>query len=164
MTPKQERFCREYVIDLNGKQAATRAGYSAKTAEVQASRLLSNAKVADRVAELQGKTAKKLELSAEWVLERLTTVAERCMQARPVLDRKGAPVVVETPSGELAPAYTFDSGGANSSLGLIGKHLGMFVERHAGPDGGPMMVDVGVMTPVERAQRLAAIKAKLAVG
>ena len=44
LNPKQQRFVDEYLIDLNGKQAAIRAGYSEKTAEVQASRLLSNAK------------------------------------------------------------------------------------------------------------------------
>ena len=41
----QQLFIMEYVVDLNGKQAAIRAGYSAKTAEVQASRLLSHVKV-----------------------------------------------------------------------------------------------------------------------
>ena len=45
LTPKQARFVEEYLIDLNGKQAAVRAGYAAKAAEVQASRLLRNAKV-----------------------------------------------------------------------------------------------------------------------
>ena len=45
LTPKQARFVEEYLIDLNGKQAAIRAGYSPGTAEVQASRLLRNAKV-----------------------------------------------------------------------------------------------------------------------
>ena len=41
LNPKQKRFVSEYLIDLNAKQAAIRAGYSPKTAEVQASRLLS---------------------------------------------------------------------------------------------------------------------------
>jgi phage terminase small subunit len=45
LTPKQSRFVAEYLIDLNGKQAAIRAGYSAKTAEVQASQLLRIAKI-----------------------------------------------------------------------------------------------------------------------
>lgn len=45
LTNKQLAFCREYVIDSNGKQAAIRAGYSEHTAESQASRLLSNVKV-----------------------------------------------------------------------------------------------------------------------
>ncbi len=42
LTPKQARFVEEYLIDLNATQAAIRAGYSAKTAEVQGSRLLGN--------------------------------------------------------------------------------------------------------------------------
>ena len=45
LTSKQSRFVAEYLIDLNGKQAAIRAGYSAKTAEVQASQLLRIAKI-----------------------------------------------------------------------------------------------------------------------
>ena len=44
LTPKQTRFVDEYLVDLNATQAATRAGYSAKTANEQGSRLL--AKVA----------------------------------------------------------------------------------------------------------------------
>ncbi len=42
LTPKQARFVEEYLIDLNATQGAIRAGYSAKTAEVQGSRLLGN--------------------------------------------------------------------------------------------------------------------------
>ena len=39
MTNKQEKFCQEYMIDLNATQAAIRAGYSPKTANEQAGRL-----------------------------------------------------------------------------------------------------------------------------
>ena len=53
LTPRQERFCREFLVDLNGTKASVRAGYSEKTAYSQASRLLKNAKVAARIAELQ---------------------------------------------------------------------------------------------------------------
>lgn len=42
MTDKQDRFCEEYMIDLNATQAAIRAGYSLKTAREQAPRLLAN--------------------------------------------------------------------------------------------------------------------------
>ncbi len=45
LTPKQARFVEEYLLDLNATQGAIRAGYSAKTAEVQGSRLLGNVKV-----------------------------------------------------------------------------------------------------------------------
>jgi len=45
LTLKQPRFVAEYLKDLNATQAAIRAGYSRKTAEVQGSRLLRNALV-----------------------------------------------------------------------------------------------------------------------
>lgn len=68
LTPKQKRFCDEYLVDLNAKQAAIRAGYSKKTAESQGSTLLRNPKV---TTYLQAKTKKiedKLEISAERTL------------------------------------------------------------------------------------------------
>jgi phage terminase small subunit len=68
ITEKQKRFADEFLIDLNGKQAAIRAGYSEKTAEVQASRLLSNAKVQAYIQEQRVKLADKLDLSKERVL------------------------------------------------------------------------------------------------
>ena len=45
LTEKQQRFVDEYLIDLNATQAAIRAGYSVKTADQQASRMLTNVKV-----------------------------------------------------------------------------------------------------------------------
>src|SRR5690606_3575297 len=75
LTPKQERFCREYLIDLNATQAAIRAGYAEGSAKVTASRLLSNANVAARLAQLQEKTARKLEISAETVARELALLA-----------------------------------------------------------------------------------------
>ena len=49
LTPKQQRFVEEYLIDLNATQAAIRAGYSEKTAQEQSSRLLSNVMVQEAV-------------------------------------------------------------------------------------------------------------------
>lgn len=126
LTPKQEMFVKEYLIDLNATQAYLRAGYkvSEKIATVNASRLLANANVARAIEEANQKRADKLELSAEWVLENLKNIAERCQQAEPVMKFDyGERKLVET--GE----YQFDSKGANTALQLIGKHLGMFVEK-----------------------------------
>lgn len=52
LTAKQKRFCEEYSIDFNGKQAAIRAGYSLKTANEQASRLLTNVNVKKYLSEV----------------------------------------------------------------------------------------------------------------
>ena len=69
---RHEIFAREYVKDLNGKRAAIAVGYSAKTADAAASRLLSNVKVQTLVATLTKKHADKLDLSAEKVLSELS--------------------------------------------------------------------------------------------
>lgn len=119
MNPKQERFCQEYVIDLNGTQAAIRAGYSEKTANEQAARMLANVSIKAKITELQSDIAKSLGISAEWIIERLKQVAERCMQAEPVMIRDGKEMIE---SGE----YKFDSSGANKALELLGKHVGVF--------------------------------------
>ena len=73
---KHESFCQEYTIDKNGKQAAIRAGYSPKTAENQASRLLSNDKVRARVDELLSEVSKKALCDAEWVVKHLMIEAQ----------------------------------------------------------------------------------------
>lgn len=58
LTEKQQRFVEEYLIDLNATQAAIRAGYSAKTADQQGSRMLANVKV-NRQLVLQWQNAAK---------------------------------------------------------------------------------------------------------
>lgn len=133
-TPRQTRFVEEYLIDLNATQAAIRAGYSAKTAEVQGPRLLGNVRVSAAIRAAQAERSDRVEITQDWVLSRLASVVERCMQAEPVYDRKGDRVMVETPNGEEAPAYTFNATGANGALGLLGKHLGMFKDKleHSG--------------------------------
>ncbi len=128
LTPKQARFVGEYLIDLNATQAAIRAGYSERSAKQQSSRLLTNADIVAAVAKGQADKAEKLGLSQEWVLRQLVQVVERCLQAEAVVDRKGEPVIIETPEGELAAAYTFQAAGAIRALELLGKHLQMFNE------------------------------------
>ncbi|WP_028589436.1 terminase small subunit [Paenibacillus massiliensis] len=138
-TEKQETFIREYMVDLNATQAAIRAGYSPKTASEQGSRLLSNVKVRARIDELISARKEKLELDAEWVLNRLMQVANQSMKAEPVMkwDYESRSMV-ET--GE----YTFDSSGANKALELIGKHLAMFKDKveHSGSVGVTIVDDI----------------------
>ena len=73
LNPKQELFVREYLADkdLNAKQAAIRAGYSPKTAEVQASRLLRQAKVRAYIEELQSPRFEKLDITIDRVTSEL---------------------------------------------------------------------------------------------
>ncbi|KEZ17181.1 Terminase small subunit [Sphingobium yanoikuyae] len=75
MTPKQQRFVDEYLIDLNATQAAIRAGYSAKTANEQGARLLANVSVRNAVSEAKAKRSKETGIDAAWVLSRLAAEA-----------------------------------------------------------------------------------------
>lgn len=130
---KHEIFCKEYIVDLNGNQAAIRAGYSEKTARIQASKLLTNPNISARIEELKVARIEKVEVEAEWVIKELIDVYKCCREAEPVMKWDyGEREMVAT--GE----YTFDSKGAISSLQLLGKHLGMFNETK------PINVNVGV--------------------
>ncbi|MBB6306235.1 terminase small subunit [Xanthobacter tagetidis] len=77
LTPKRARFVAEYLIDLNATQAAIRAGYSAKTANREGTRLLSNAVIAKAVAEGAQKRIQKAEVSAQDVIDGLYKEATR---------------------------------------------------------------------------------------
>lgn len=75
LTPKQEQFCKEYLIDLNATQAAIRAGYSAKTATVIGSDNLRKVNVAERIKELMSGRVQKTEVTADRILKELATIA-----------------------------------------------------------------------------------------
>lgn len=151
LTDKQQRFVDEYLIDLNAKQAAIRSGYSAKTAEQQGSRLLSNAKVRDAVEAGKAKVANRIEVTQDYVLSTIVSTVERCKQSEEVRDRKGDIVLTETADGSVVPAYVFNANGVLKGAELLGKYLGMFTEKveHTGKDGGPIQ-----FTNKDRAQRL----------
>lgn len=70
LTDKQKRFCEEFIIDLNATRAAIRAEYSAKTAQVQSSRLLSNVMVQDYITELKTLRSERTAINADYVLNR----------------------------------------------------------------------------------------------
>lgn len=68
LTKKQEQFCNEYLVDLNGAQAAIRAGYSKKTAHIIASQNLSKLNIASVIDKKLEERAEKTKINAEWVL------------------------------------------------------------------------------------------------
>ena len=65
ITPKQQRFADEYLIDLNATQAAIRAGYSERSAEQQGNRLLGNDKVAAYIAEAQADRSERTDITQD---------------------------------------------------------------------------------------------------
>jgi phage terminase small subunit len=118
LTAKQEMFCKEYLIDLNATQAAIRAEYPEKSARQAGSENLSKPYIAEYIQELFDKRSDKTEITSEYVITSIKSVAERCMQAEQVM-AQGAP------TGE----YKFDAAGANKSLELLGRHLKLFTDR-----------------------------------
>ena len=75
LTDKQEKFCQEYIIDLNATQAAIRSGYSEKTARSQGQRLLTNVDIQERIAELQKEWKESIELRKEDVINEVRSLA-----------------------------------------------------------------------------------------
>lgn len=128
MTPKQERFCQEYLVDLNGTQAAIRAGYSEKTAGQQGERLLRNVEIAATIRAVMDERAERTKITSDYVLSSLQEVAERCMQRSPVMVGNGKERQ-QAIDEEGRHVWEFNAMGANKSLELLGKHLALFTER-----------------------------------
>lgn len=139
LTDKQEMFVREYLCDLNATQAAIRAGYSSKTAEAIGYENLRKPQINARIEELKTARHKKLELDAQWVLDKLTEVVSKSLQEKEVEKWDYAEKKL-LGTGE----YVYDSQGANKALELIGKHLGMFKDKieHSGNVGVQIVNDI----------------------
>lgn len=75
LTPKQQMFVKEYLIDLNATQAAIRTGYSEKTAQEQASRLLSNVIIKNEIQKHMDKRSEKTGIDGIRVLAEIECMA-----------------------------------------------------------------------------------------
>lgn len=75
LTPKQKRFCEEYVIDLNATQAAIRSGYSKKTASVIAEQVLRKLEVQNYISELKNQIAERNQITIDECVQLLANIA-----------------------------------------------------------------------------------------
>lgn len=167
LTHKQQRFVSEYLVDGNAAAAYRRAGYKADghASEVNASRLLRNAGVAQAVRAAEAERSRRTGVTADRVARELALVAFG--RARDAYREDGT---LRDPSewGEAADAalagvetleeYAGEGEARRLSgrcrkvrrwdkvraLELLGKHLGMFVDRHevTGKGGGEVVVKV----------------------
>lgn len=143
LTDKQQRFVDEYLIDLNATQAAIRAGYSAKTADQQGSRMLANVKVKQAVAEKQAQRSKRTGVNQDRVVLELAKVAFAKMTD--IVDSKGR-IKEDASLDDLACIESIkykesdnEYGGSVErevkiasklkALELLGKHLGMWSDK-----------------------------------
>lgn len=97
-------------------------------------------------------TAKAIErtaLTKEWVIQQLQLNAERASTAEPVRDHEG------NPTGE----YTYQGAVVNRALELLGKELGMFIDRKE--VGKPGAFDK--MTPEQKRERAISLAKQLGI-
>ncbi|HCN35102.1 MAG TPA: terminase small subunit [Acinetobacter johnsonii] len=87
LTPKQQRFVEEYLIDLNATQAAIRAGYSEKTAKSIGQENLTKPDIQKAIEEAQSKRAEQTQIDAAYVLKRLIEIDQ--MDVLDIMDDNG---------------------------------------------------------------------------
>lgn len=121
MNAKQKRFAEEYLIDLNATQAAIRAGYSPKTAQVQGARLLSNAMVSAYVREQLEIMHNQRTADAQEIIEYLTAVM-RGEKTEQVLKLSGDGV-------QTVEEITVSAKERIRAAELLGKRFGLFSDR-----------------------------------
>lgn len=129
LTVPQEAYCRARAMGMSMAEAVLAIG-SPVGVECARDWEREQPAVRNRINELSAIATKnaiiKTGLDREWVISRLMSVVDRCMQSEPVLDKEGAP------TGE----YRFDSTGANQALRMLGDTMGMFkpAEKKPGDD------------------------------
>lgn len=174
LTPKQKRFVAELMVDENATQAAIRAGYSPKSAEVNGPRLCRNRRVKEAIDAARLELAKRTQLRQEDVIAELKRVA--FADPRQAFDGDGNPIPIHKLPEDVAraiagtevrvedvPGRVLDDGGEvkaravasvkkwkwwdkPKALELAMRHLGMLRDKveHAGKDGGPVRVTINV--------------------
>ena len=102
LTPKQERFVQEYLVDLNATAAAKRAGYSEKTAGEQAARLLTNVKIQLAIQEAQKLLRNRTEITQDMVIRETAKLA--FFDIRKMFDKDGKPLDISNLDDDTAAA------------------------------------------------------------
>lgn len=176
MTPKQQRFVDEYLIDLNATQAAIRSGYSAKTAASIGDENLRKPVIAAALQEAMQKRADRTEITQDRVLRELAKIgfadirkAVKWGDGIPVTDAESGEVVISNGIALVGSEQIDDDTAAaisevvqtregfkikmhdkKGALVDIGRHLGMFPNKTelTGKDGGPLQVEAPTLNVI----------------
>lgn len=153
MTAKQQRFCDEYLIDLNATQAAIRAGYSVDTAKEIGCENLTKPNIQETIAKAMAERSKRTGVNQDRVVLELAKIA--FVNANDLIDPKDASVKASATEDDLACIQSvkvktsFTTNGESvereiklndkmKALELLGKHLGMWNDK----------IDLNVSLPV----------------
>lgn len=142
LTPKQERFCEEYLVDLNATQAAIRAGYSEDSARQIASDLLAKHDIQDKISELRKILSEQTGITVQRVLNELAKVGFSNIQdfiepgntfkdatkidADKAAALESIKVIVTEWEGGTKTSTQFKLYDKISALEKLGRHLGIF--------------------------------------
>ena len=153
MTAKQQRFCDEYLIDLNATQAAIRAGYSVDTAKEIGCENLTKPNIQETIAKAMAERSKRTGVNQDRVVLELAKIA--FVNANDLIDAKDASIRKSATEDDLACIQSvkvktsFTTNGESvereiklndkmKALELLGKHLGMWNDK----------IDLNVSLPV----------------
>lgn len=130
LTPRQALFVKEYLVDLNASAAYRRAGYTSGNSDVCGPRLLGKAGIQAAVQEHMNNRAQRVEITADYVLQNLKEIGERCMQRAPVMAyNRYSKQMEQVQDEEGRDVWTFDANGALRANELMGKHLKLFTDK-----------------------------------
>ncbi len=87
LTDKQRLFCHEYLKDLNGTQAAIRAGYSDNAATEIASENLTKPKVSEYLEKLKNEKFSKVNIEVDDILQDIIDTRKACTEQDKHADR-----------------------------------------------------------------------------
>nr|DAD96533.1 MAG TPA: Terminase small subunit [Myoviridae sp. ctdWz11] len=132
LTRKQRKFAEEYLVDCNGTKAAIRAGYSPKTANEQAAKLMSNPKIKSYITEKLDEMSSEKLADAQEVLEYLTSVM-RGEHTEQTLQLVGDGVQTITDIDVSAKERL-------KAAELIGKRYGLFKETYEIESVAPIVI------------------------
>lgn len=150
LTPKQQKFVEEYLLDLNATQACQRAGYKVSTqnADKLGSQLLGNARVKAAIQKKMDARSKRTEITSDRVLQELAKIGFGNIQN--LYDDEGnllhpqdlpadvaatiQEVTEETINGKGKDAddihrRKYKVADKKASLELLGKHLKLFTDK-----------------------------------
>lgn len=152
LSEQRQHFVDEYLIDLNGTQAAIRAGYSVKTAQEQASRLLSNVMVQQAIAKRMAERSKRTGINQDRVVLELAKIA--FVKMTDIVDDHGRikgtatdddlacieSIKYKESDNEFGGSVEREVkiGSKLKALELLGKHLGMWNDK----------VDLNITSPI----------------
>lgn len=170
LTPKQQRFVEEYLVDLNATQAAIRAGYSSRSANRIATENLSKPVIREAIQRAKAERSQRTQITADRVLEEYARLA--FSDPRDLFDDDGnlsqikdlkEPIAAAIASmevftkidetGKIANTTRVRLWNKNKSLSDLAKHLGLFEKNNRQKDDQGILsqilreIDIGGLPP-----------------